>query len=106
MRLRSLTAVAVTGALLSGCTLYHAQPLAPAAVEAALAPPKLEAVRIAAEKFFHPLLAPLVIDGRDGFTPDEIALMTVITSPQLRAARDQRGVVQAQEIGRASCRER
>ena len=98
MRLRSLTAVAVTGALLSGCTLYHAQPLAPAAVEAALAPPKLEAVRIAAEKFFHPLLAPLVIDGRDGFTPDEIALMTVITSPQLRAARDQRGVVQAQVV--------
>jgi outer membrane protein TolC len=98
MRLRSLTAVAAAGALLGGCTLYRAQPLAPAAVEAALAPPKLAAVRIAAEKFSHPLLAPLAIDGRDGFTPDEIALMTVITSPQLRAARDQRGVVQAQVV--------
>jgi len=98
MRLRSLTAVAAAGALLGGCTLYRAQPLAPAAIEAALAAPKLEAVRIAAEKFSHPLLAPLVIDGRDGFTPDEIALMTVITSPQLRAARDQRGVVQAQVV--------
>ncbi len=98
MRLRTLTAVAATGALLTGCTSYHAQPLAPAAVETALAAPKLEAVRIAAEKFSHPLLAPLVIDGRDGFTADEIALMAVITSPQLRAVRDQRGVAQAQVV--------
>jgi outer membrane protein TolC len=40
----------------------------------------------------------VAIDGRDGFTPDEIALMTVITSPQLRALRDQRGVAQAQVV--------
>src|SRR5471032_80336 len=98
MRFRTITAVVATGALLAGCAQYHAQPLAPAAVESALAAPKIEAVRIAAEKFSHPLLAPLVIDGRDGFTPDEIALMTVLVSPQLRAARDQRGVVQAQVV--------
>lgn len=98
MRLRFLTAALAAGALLTGCTLYRAQPLAPAAVESALAAPQLEAVRIAAEKISHPLLAPLAIDGRDGFTPDELALMTVIASPQLRAARDQRGVVQAQVV--------
>ena len=98
MRLRSLIAFAVMGALGSGCAHYRAQPLAPSAIETALAAPRLEAVRIAAGQISHPLLAPLAIDGRDGFTPDEIALMTVVASPQLRAARDQRGVAQAQVV--------
>ena len=85
-------------AVLAGCTVYHAQPLDPSAVEAALQAPKLDAVRVAAAALKHPLLAPVQIDGRDGFTPDEIALMTVITSPRLRALRDQRGVAQAQVV--------
>ena len=83
---------------LGGCSLYHSQPLSDAAVGAALRSPSVEAVRIAAENFSHPLLKPLAIDGRDGFTPDEIALMTVVASPRLRAARDQRGVAQAQVV--------
>jgi outer membrane protein TolC len=81
-----------------GCTTYQAKPLDATAVEAALAPPKLDAVRIAAEKLDHPLLQPLLIDGRDGFSPDEIAVMAVIVSPPLRALRDQRGVAQAQVL--------
>ncbi len=82
----------------AGCTSYHSKPLDASAIDAALAPPKPEAIRMAAEKFKHPLLAPMVIDGRDGFSPDEIALMVVIASPQLRALRDQRGVVEAQIV--------
>lgn len=85
-------------ALASGCVTYHAQPLTTASVEAALRAPELGAVKVAAEKISHPLLRPLAIDGRDGFTPDEIAVMTVIASPRLRAARDARGVVQAQVV--------
>ena len=96
-RFRGLFVLAVFAAL-SGCTVYQAQPLSPAAVDAALAAPKFAAVRIAAEKFSHPLLQPMLIDGRDGFTPDEIALMTVIVSPRLRALRDHRGVAQAQVV--------
>ena len=84
--------------LLAGCTAYHAQPLDSAAVASALQAPKLDALRVAAAAIRHPLLAPVVIDGRDGFTPDEVALMTVITSPRLRALRDQRGVAQAQVV--------
>jgi cobalt-zinc-cadmium efflux system outer membrane protein len=83
--------------LTGGCATYHRQPLDAAAVEAALHPPLAEA-RVTAAKFQHPLIKPLAIDGRDGFTPDEIALLTVITSPQLRALRDQRGVAQAQVV--------
>jgi outer membrane protein TolC len=81
-----------------GCATYHAQPLDSAAVDAALQPPKLDAVRIAAAKIEHPLLKPILIDGRDGFSPDEIAVIVVIVSPQLRAIRDQRGVAQAQVL--------
>jgi len=73
-------------------------PLDQARVDAALETPKLEAVKIAAAKIEHPLIKPLVIDGRDGFSPDEIAVMTVIVSPQLRALRDQRGVAHAQVL--------
>ena len=83
---------------LAGCSTYHSQPLDRAAVDSALRPPDLSAVKIAADKISHPLLRPLVIDGRDGFTPDEIAVMTVITNPQLRALRDQRGVARAQVV--------
>ncbi len=81
-----------------GCSTYQAKPLDAAAVEHGLSEPPLDAVRVSAAHFQHPLLAPLIIDGRDGFTPDELALMSVITSPRLRAARDQRGVVQAQVV--------
>lgn len=83
---------------LSGCSTYRPQPLTAAAVNSALQPPGLPAVRIAADKINHPLVRPLAIDGRDGFTPAEIAVMTVIANPQLRALRDQRGVADAQVV--------
>src|SRR5579862_8282142 len=85
-------------ALTGGCAIYHPQPLDSAAVDAALQPPRLDAVKIAAAKIDHPLLKPIVIDGRDGFSPDEIAVMVVIVSPELRALRDQRGVANAQVL--------
>lgn len=95
--LAAATLAAVLG-LSCGCTGYQAQPLDPARVDAALQAPPLDTVRIAAAKLEHPSLAPITIDGRDGFTPDEIAVMTVIISPRLRALRDQRGVARAQVV--------
>lgn len=85
-------------ALLGGCTTYHSQPLTADAVSGALQPPELEAVRVAAGAIQHPLLPPVTIDGRDGFTPDELAIIAVIASPRLRAVRDQRGLANAQVI--------
>jgi outer membrane protein TolC len=58
----------------------------------------MDSVRVAAARIKHPLLAPIVIDGRGGYTPDEIAVMVVVVSPELRALRDQRGVAQAQIV--------
>jgi len=86
------------GVALSGCSIYRPLPLDQTRVDAALEAPKIEAVKITAAKIEHPLVKPIVIDGHDGFSPDEIAVMTVITSPQLRALRDQRGVAQAQVL--------
>lgn len=86
--------------LVTGCSTYEGKPdaLGAAAVNAALATPSFDSLKVAATKLRHPLLAPLTIDGRDGFTPDEVAVMAVLASPQLRALRDQRGVASAQVL--------
>jgi len=89
-----LTALLAGAGFVAGCSTYQEHPLA--ATEAAPTAPGIAAVRVAAAALQHPLLAPVTIDGRDGFTPEEIAVMTVITSPRLRAVRAQRGVAQAQ----------
>ena len=96
--LAGLSALALL--LTAGCAHQStdSDALNPAALDAALQPPPLASIKIAAAQLAHPLLPPLVIDGRDGFSPDEIAVMAVIVSPQLRALRDQRGVAQAQVL--------
>ena len=86
------------GTLLAGCALYHPMPLDEAARAQALAPLQLDRVKVAAAGLEHPLVKSIVIDGAGGFSPDEIAVMAVIVSPQLRALRDQRGVSTAQVI--------
>ncbi|MFI5338011.1 MAG: TolC family protein, partial [Opitutales bacterium] len=95
---RPILLPATCALLLAGCAGYRAQPLDPAPPATHLTGDHLEAVRMAADKIDHPLLHPMVIDGRGGYTPDELAVMVVVASPQLRALRDQRGVAQAQLI--------
>jgi len=90
-------ALAAVGAV-PACTNYRPEPLNPASVAAALQPVPIESVKVAASALHHPLVAALTIDGRDGFSPDEIAVMVVVVSPELRALRDQRGVAQAQVL--------
>lgn len=85
-------------AILPGCSTYRAHPLDAASVNQALEPPALEPVKLAAAQLKHPLIQPLIIDGREGFSPDEIAVMADIVSPELRALRDQRGIAQAQAV--------
>ena len=84
--------------LLGGCSFYRAMPLNPTTLDKALRAPPIETVRIAAAKLDHPLVKSMMIDGEGGFTPDEIAVMAVIVSPQLRTVRDQRGLAQAQVV--------
>jgi len=86
------------GIAAAGCSTYRAEPLDRKAVDAALVAPPIESIKIEAARIRHPLLAPMEIDGRDGFTPDEIAVTTVIVSPELRALRAQQGVADAQVL--------
>jgi outer membrane protein TolC len=60
--------------------------------------PAMDSVRVAAAQLQHPLLSPIVIDGIGGYTPEEVAVMVVIVSPDLRALRDQRGIAEAQLV--------
>ena len=94
---RCCLAVALLG-LLGGCAAYRSMPLNAQTVAEAMQPRPIEAVKIAAERFDHPLIRSVRIDGDGGFTPDEIAVMVVIVSPQLRTVRDQRGLAQAQVV--------
>jgi len=82
----------------AGCSTYQSRPISAASVDEALAPPPLASVKVAASQLRHPLIQAVTIDGIGGFSPDEIAVMAVIVSPELRALRDQRGVAEAQVV--------
>ena len=60
-------------------------PLTPAAVRSGLAAPAGDQLRVAAGSIRHPLLKPVVIDDRDGLTPDEAAVIAVVANPSLRS---------------------
>ncbi len=81
-----------------GCATYHPLPLDRQAERRALAPPDMRAVTVEAARIRHPLLEPVHLDLAQGLTPDQAAVVAVLTNPQLRVARDQRGLVQAQVI--------
>ncbi|MGC8763988.1 MAG: TolC family protein [Acidobacteriota bacterium] len=58
----------------------------------------MKAVILEAEKIRHPLLRPVRLDPTEGFTPEEAAVVAVLTNPGLRAVRDQRSLARAQAI--------
>lgn len=80
---------------LPACTRYHALPLSP---EAAGETPNMTRIRIAAQEISHPILQPLEFDDRDGLSPDEAAVLAVLTNPGLRAIRDQRAIAAGQVL--------
>ena len=86
--------------LASGCAGPPPRPLTADAVEAALAPPDLalvrEQVRVRAPLAVHPLLPSIPFDERDGLSADEAAILAVLTNPTLHAARDRRGIAEAE----------
>jgi outer membrane protein TolC len=61
-------------------------------------PPTPEEIRIAAAELDHPILKPIEIDDRDGISPDEAAVVAVLSNPALRAIRSRRGIAGAQVI--------
>ncbi|MGC8723160.1 MAG: TolC family protein [Acidobacteriota bacterium] len=82
----------------TACATYHPLPLDKKAEAQALAPPDMGRVTVEAAQIHHPLLKPVHLDLARGLTPDELAIVAVLTNPQLRAVRDQRGLAHAQVI--------
>ena len=94
----SPSSVVWAACLVAGCATYRPEPLDRSAVDAALKGPPIESVKVEAARIRHPLLAPVVIDGSNGYSPDEIAVMAVLLSRDLRAMRDQLEVADAQVL--------
>ncbi len=83
-------------ALLPGCATYRSMPLTQQGVAERLAPPNPSAVAVQAENIAHPILKPIHFDISDGLSPDEAAILAVLTNPGLWVERDRRNTVCAQ----------
>lgn len=82
--------------LAGGCTIYHAKPLTDAGVTRVLSPPDRTALAERAAALRHPLLAPVELDFSRPLTADEVAVIAVLTNPDLVALRAQQAVARAQ----------
>lgn len=80
--------------LTSGCAHYAPIPLDPA--PAVLTPPVASVLEENADKISRPWLAPVKLDLSAPLAPDAIATLAVVNNPDLKAARVQAGVSDAQ----------
>ena len=83
-------------ALAGGCTLYHAKPLTGGEATKVLTSPDRTDLAKRAAAFRHPLLAPVDLDFSRPLTADEVAVIVVLTNPDLVALRAQQSVARAQ----------
>lgn len=77
---------------LGGCASYAARPLPTEAESAA----SLSALKVDSARLDVLPLKPMVVDARDGLDPEEIAVLAVLNSPDLRARRAAAKVSEAQ----------
>jgi len=81
---------------LPGCLSYHPEPLTSAAVDAKLSVPSDRVLNDRLNAIGKPLRRGIEINGQDGLSPDEAALLAVLVNPSLRLERDKRGIARAQ----------
>ena len=81
--------------LASGCATYRAEPLAGAAADV-LAQPQQAVLTVKAAALKHPRLAPVALDFSKPLPPEALAVIAVVSSPDLKAIRARAGVSQAQ----------
>jgi len=93
-----ISILCVITTLMTGCATYHSIPMDHSAAVFALKAPSMEDVRVQAKTIKHPILKSIEFDDRDGISPDEAAILAVLTNPRLRAVRDQKKVSMAQLI--------
>lgn len=84
--------VGLSGCILSGCAVYHSQPL-PTAPDLQTSADRL---KVDVDRLRVAPLKPVMIDPRDGLDPIEIAVLAVLNNPDLAAKRAAMGVSSAQ----------
>lgn len=89
---RSALGVALSGCILSGCAVYHSQPL-PTAPDLQTS---ADSLKVDVDRLRVAPLKPVMIDPRDGFDPLEIAVLAVLNNPDLTAKRAALGVNSAE----------
>ncbi len=82
--------------LLTGCASYVAQPLQSDELDQRMQSPSHETLRLEAAKLQHPLLKPIKLDFSQPLTEDELAVIAVLTNPDLKALRARQNVAEAQ----------
>ncbi|WP_395065185.1 TolC family protein [Paraburkholderia silvatlantica] len=86
--------MASAAALLCGCAVYHAKPLPSS--DSLLTQSALPRVQIDPAKMPLPELAAHRFDPSNGFDMEDVAMLAVANNPDLRLARDDLGIAQAQ----------
>lgn len=81
---------------LPGSLSYPPRPLTSAAVDAKLSLSSDRVLNDRLKTIGEPLRHSIEINGLDGLSPDEAALLAVLVNPSLRLERDQRGIARAQ----------
>ena len=81
---------------LTGCASYVAQPLLPQELDQRMQSPSHEILMLEAAKLNHSRLNPIKLDFSQPLTEDELAVITVLTNPDLKALRTHQGVAEAQ----------
>ena len=82
--------------LIAGCTNYVAKPLQEQELDQQMQPPRHEDLVLGAEKLKHPRLDPIKLDFSQPLTEDELAVIGVLTNPDLKALRASQKVSEAQ----------
>ena len=82
--------------LLTGCASYEAQPLQSQELDQRMQSPSHEMLMLEAAKLNRPRLNPIKLDFSQPLTEDELAVIAVLTNPDLKALRARQNVADAQ----------
>lgn len=96
LRWSAAFAAAALAAWLTGCAAYHPRPLGAERIGAALSAPDNVALALEARRLRQPRIPPVVLDFSKPLTGKELAVISVMANPDLKALRAREGVAQAQ----------
>lgn len=88
--------ILIVSIIVTSCVPYHPKPLGSCTIFNALERPKAEDLINRAMCFNHPRIPPICLDLNKPLTTQELAVITVLVNPDLKALRAKKGVACAQ----------